>query len=236
MAVAVDSSTEIIMDEAPGIRMLPEDLVRLPPLESWRLERTLSQRSRIHDQRRNFTLFSGHYLEFRECRHGRERRAVLNLAFMDPLPRRHRCFAWRWGVAMLVALTGAGAALIAGSLIFAAAIAALGVLLAFQTLRRSRDQLVFVTNVGRVPVFALDLGLMSARDSREFAGWLGERAEGAAFLLPRGRQRLAVEMAEHRRLTESGAITRRAYEKAKQRIFASYRAVGTQASGQPAIR
>lgn len=223
MALAVDSSSEIVMEVAPGSRLLPEDLVRLPPLETWRLERTLSQRSRIHHRQRNFTLFNGHYLEMRESLRSRERRAIFNLAFLDPEPRRHRRLAWRWlgGTLVLVAL--AAAAFIPGGPLPGAAILALAVLASFQVVRRSRDQLVFFTNVGRMPVFALDLGLVSGRDSREFAGLMAERIEGASVLLPQGRERLAAEMAEHRRLHESGAISKRAYEKAKQRIFASFR-------------
>lgn len=223
MAVAVDSSTEIVMDVAPGSRLMPEELVRLPPLESWRLERTLTQRSRLHNRQRNFTLFNGHYLEMRESLRSRERRAIFNLAFMDPAPRRHRRVAWRWFIATAAALVLAVSMYFLAGVVAAGALLAAAVLIGFQALRRSRDQLVFFTNVGRVPAFALDLGLVGGRESREFAELVGERAEGAAVLLPAGRERLAVEMAEHRRLQESGAIGKRAYDKAKQRIFASFR-------------
>lgn len=223
MALAIDSSSEIVMEVAPGSRLLPEDLVRLPPLDTWRLERTLSQRSRIHHRQRNFTLFNGHYLEMRESLRSRERRAIFNLAFLDAEPRRYRRLAWRWLTVTLALAALASAAFALGGAFPGAAVLALAVLASFQVVRRSRDQLVFFTNVGRMPLFALDLGLVSGRESRDFAGLLSERIEGASVLLPRGRERLAAEMAEHRRLHESGAISKRSYEKAKQRIFANYR-------------
>lgn len=222
MALAVEPSSEIMLDVPHGARLMPDDLVRLPPLESWRLERSFIQRSRVRGQDASFTLFNGHYLEMRESRRGRERKAIFNLAFLCPRPRLHRRLAASWFVATALLSISAIPAFWFGTPAIGVALVALGALAGLRALRRSRNQLVFVTNAGRAPVFALELGLVGGGETRAFAELLGERIDGAAMLLPRARERLAAEMAEHRRLLSSGAIGKRQYERARQRIFTRF--------------
>lgn len=221
MALA-EPDTEIVMEEAPGARRMPEELVRLPPLERWRLESSFSQQSRLRRYSRSFALFNGHFLEVREGRKGQQRRAVFNLAFLEAGPVAHRVIAWRWIVFTLTALGAGIAAMAAGMLLPGSGALAVGILTAFQALRRSRYQWVFYTHVGRVPVFVLEPGWLMQADTRQFADLLSERIEGAHWLLPEGRDRLAAVMAEHRRLHDSGSVSTRRYERAKQRIMRGF--------------
>jgi hypothetical protein len=222
MAIAAESETDIVVQGLPGQRLLPEELVRLPPAETWRLERSFSQHNRLHERMRSFTLFNGHFLELRETRGARERRGIFNLAFLDPQPVHHRHFAWRWLAAAMLPLAAGAFCMLQGWLLAGAGVLALSVLLAIQVLRRSRDQLIFVTNLGRAPLFVLDMGLTHRRAAREFADLISERVDGASSLLPSGRERLVAEMAEHRRLHDGGAISARRYDMAKRRLFARF--------------
>lgn len=221
MAVA-EPDTEIVMEEAPGARRMPEDLVRLPPLEHWRLESSFAQQSRLRGYSRSFALFNGHFLEVRQGRKGQQRRAVFNLAFLEAGPVPHRVIAWRWILFTLLALSAGMGVMVFGLLLPGAGILAAGVLAAFQALRRSHYQWVFYTHVGRVPVFVLEAGWLMRAETRQFADLLTERIEGAHWLLPEGRDRLAAIMAEHRRLHESGCVSTRRYEGAKQRIMRGF--------------
>lgn len=218
-----EPTTEIVMDEAPGARLMPDELVRLPPLDSWRMERSFAQHSRLHGRARSFTLFNGHFLELRESTRSRDRRSVFNLAFLDPEPLHWRYIAWRWLTLTAVLWAGGSLMIIMNGWLAGAAMVGAGVLTGIQSLRRSRRQLVFRTDLGRAALFVLDEGWITGRETREFAALLGERIRGAHTLLPRGRDRLAAEMAEHRRLRDSGSLSARRYDRAKQRIFARFR-------------
>lgn len=219
---APEPTTEIVMDEALGTRTTPQEMVRLPPLDSWRMERSFSQQSRLHRFRRSFSLFNGHFLELREGRRGHERRAVYNLAFLESQPRTRRFIAWRWvGVTALMLAAGVGV-MWAGFLLAGSGILAAAALTLFQALRRSRYQLVFYSYVGGVPLFVLEPEWLVRGDAHAFAALLSERIEDAHWLLPRGRDRLAAIMAEHRRLHESGCLSQRRYERAKRRIMEGF--------------
>jgi hypothetical protein len=218
MAVA-EPDTEIVMEVAPGSRRMPEELVRLPSMERWRLEYSFVQRSRIKGYSRSFALFNGHFLEVREGRKGQQRRAVFNLAFLESAPVPNRVIAWRWIVLTLMGLCAGIGAMATGLLLVGSGILAVGVLTAFQALRRSCYQWVFYTHLGRVPVFVLEPGWSAQLETRQFADLVSQRTEGAHWLLPEGRDRLAAIMAEHRRLHDSGSVSTRCYERARQRIM-----------------
>ncbi len=221
MALA-EANTAIVMEAAPGVRRMPEELVRLPPLDRWRLESSFTQQSRIKGYSRSLSLFNGHFLEVREGYRGQQRRAVLNLAFLEAGPLPQRFIAWRWIGLTALAVAAGVAAISSGWVLAGAAVLAVGILTAFQALRRSRLQWVFYTYVGRIPVFALEPGWLIPGSARQFADLLSERIEGAHWLLPQGRDRLAALMAEHRRLHDSGCVSGRRYERARQRIMKGF--------------
>lgn len=84
------------MEEAPCAQRMPEERVRLPPLDRWRLELSFTQRGGFRGVTRSFSLFKGHSLEVREGRQRQQRRAVLNQVFLKAGPVAHRVIAWRW--------------------------------------------------------------------------------------------------------------------------------------------
>lgn len=217
-----ESNRDIVPGAVPGASGMSEELVRLPPLDRWRLEASLNQRGRFQGGSRSLSLFNGHFLEVREAHRGRHRRAVLNLAFLEAGPVAHQKIAWRWLATTAVVLVAGLATMWRDLLLPGSGLLALGVLTGLQGLRRSGWQLVFYTHLGRVPAFVLEPGWLSRGEAERFADVLSERIQGAHWLLPQGRERLAAVMAEHRRLHDSGCVTTRQYERARQRIMSCF--------------
>ena len=83
---------------------------------------------------------------------------------------------------------------------------------------------VFHTASGQVPVCTIRGALLSSAAAEDFVNILRERIEGAEIVLPRGSRRLAAELAEHRRMLDSGCLSRRDYYGARQRLLNKFRA------------
>ena len=171
---------------------------------------------------RRIVLFNGRYLEWTEQRGRREETRIINLAFLAGSPSAYREIAWRSLSVALLALIVAGLLFAVGQTV--AALAALGVSLLGLgiCLRGSSRRLLFYTRNGRVVMFDL---FDQRGDRKRFAkvvGALQLRGERAWALLPDRKERLAAEVAEHRRLMQEGAINQAQYERAKQRIFRRY--------------
>lgn len=225
--MASTPDTSIIMDQtASPATVLPDELVRLPEPETWREEERFSQQRRLPAYERSFGLFNGRYLEVCETRRKRLRRSVFNLAFLDPKPVARRRIAWRWLSTAAVALAVAATCLYLGLWLPGAGVLAAGLLATLQGVSRSWSRLIFCTRTGRAPAFAIDVGPLQARRGRKFAAMLSERIGEAASLLPATRERLALEMAEHRRLRESETLSGAAYEQARKRILARFNHLG----------
>ena len=222
MAFAVQSE-DILLDSVAGARMLPEELVQLPPEDARKPEQEHTWRSFLQRRARQYLIFNGHYLQVHDSASRRSEPAVFNLAFLDPqsLQRTRRPYGWLGAslTSMLAGTTtwwlefgGVGAALLA-----------LSVLLLIRFLRGCRDERIFLSRYGRVPLFSVCIGGLRRARAEQFVELLSERIDGAMAILPGGKQRMAAEVAEHRRLREAGTISASYYEKAKKRIFVSFR-------------
>ena len=88
---------------------------------------------------------------------------------------------------------------------------------------RVRERLIFRTRFGGIAVFEMAVGLFHRRQAENFLVLLQERIQGGAEILPAGEERLAAEMAEHRRMLQDGWLSPARYDLAKQRIFSRYR-------------
>ncbi len=214
-------SEDIVLDSAAfsGAGSMPDELVRVPDSRERHLEHSFTWHALLNKRTRHFDLFNGHYLKVQERRGKRGRESIFNLAFVSAEPERRTYRPWGW---LLVAgvMLGLGLALLwAQHWALAAAVTATVPLLAMQFARRCRNCLGFVSEMGHVPLFEVETIWASKAAAERFAALLVERIRAAEAVLPGGRERLAAEMAEHRRLVEDGSLSAERYELAKKRIL-----------------
>ena len=168
-------------------------------------------------------------------------RYVLDLRFVDPVPRRKRQVAWRWlaaGAAFLaLAIAGARAVstspapwwrhewLPATAVLFGLALCAM-----FAAFHLSRETLTLISAHGRARLLAHAGGLGTFRALHQFLPRLVAHLEIAnrARRSSRAKQ-LRDEMREHFRLRNAGAISDAEYESAKRRILATHMSPAVQA-------
>lgn len=222
LSLAATESEQIELAAVQGRHSLYEDLLQVPELASRRHELVFEQKNRLLGRYRRIVLFNGRYLEWSEQRGRREISRIINLAFLAGSPSSYREIAWRSLSVAMLALIVAGLLLAVEQPV--AALAALGVALVGGgvCLRGSSRRLLFYTRTGRVVMFDL---FDQRGDRKRFAkvvSALQLRGERAWALLPDRKERLAAEVAEHRRLMREGVIREAQYERAKQRIFRCY--------------
>lgn len=221
MKPRIGSST-IVLEALPGALAMPDELARVPDLESRHPELILRQRKGLFAPWRQLVLFNGHYVEFRDGA-GRARPRVLNLAFLANQPAIVSGFPWRWLVVSLVLLGAASIAALFREWLLLAAFAVASVVSLSVYFARAQQRLLFRTRYGGVVVFDIFHGIWQRRRAAAFVELLGQRIAQASSRLPAGEARLAVEVAEHRRFQEDGWLSRSRYEQAKKRIFSQYR-------------
>jgi hypothetical protein len=184
----------------------------------------LEQRSWLRRSRMRLVRFNRHYLAIDVDGPGRKhRRHELDLAFLDPRPRRvHRISTGLLSTALVLTVGAVAATLYggpqAGSVLSVAA--ALALLLA---ILRSCDRLVFYTRHGRVPLVVLFNRNPNPGLFRAFVDDLARHIDSAADRFPDRNQKLSAELREHRRLMAEGVLSARRYEIVKQRLLRCYR-------------
>ena len=158
-------------------------------------------------------------------------RYVVDLRFVDPLPRLERRVAWSWlavGFAML-ALGIAGAREVAAAgpwwrhewLFASAALLVFSACVLYVALHRTTETLALISTRGQATV-VMHTGLLgSFRKFRKFLPWLDAQLQSAATAHGRSRtETLRDEMREHFRLRAAGVLADADYENAKRRILA----------------
>ena len=237
------------MDATENI-LLETDESDVPARET---ARRIHARVILRDARRRsveLALIEYYYLSVRIMHAGSVvARHVLDLRFVDPVPRRRRQVAWRWlaaGAAFL-ALAIAGARTVSASPApwwrhewFAATAVLFGLAMCamFAAYHFSRETLTLVSAHGRARLLAHAGGLGTFRALREFLPRLVAHLD-VAYRARRSShaKQLRDEMREHFRLKEAGALTEAEYEAAKRRILATYRfAPDVAGSGKAAAR
>lgn len=217
---------EIDFDQVLATRRAPDEYVRVP--ENRRIDAQLLQHSRVRGQSRQVTLFNGHFLEWVEFSGRRAHRSrVINLAFVAPEPRLRQHIAWRWWSLSALFVAASLAAFGWQGAEAGAVLGGLAVILAMSAGRRSWRRLVFRTRYGGIAVFELYAGWRRHVATERLVTEIAERCREAETILPRSRERLAAEMAEHRRLMKAGCLTEERYALAKKRLFSRFRPTGT---------
>jgi hypothetical protein len=184
----------------------------------------LEQRSWLRRSKMCFVRFNRHYLAIDVDGPGsKQRRHELDLAFLDPRPRRVR----RVSNGLLSAALGLTVGAVAGTLYGGAEVgsmlsvaAAVALLLA---ILRSCDRIVFYSRHGRVPLVVMFNRNPDPGRFRAFVDDLIQHIQSASGRFPDRNQKLSAELREHRRLMAEGVLSARRYEIVKQRLLACYR-------------
>lgn len=199
-----------------------QTLLAVPAESDWKSEMVFLQTPGWWRPGRQVTLFNGRYLEWREKSGRSDSARVINLAFVKPEPVLQRTLAWRSMTIMVLSALVVGLSVYAAWLPGVLGGALLVLLSGLNSLRCSSASFQFVTRHGGVPVFALYRQRRDRDRVEKVLKAIGVRGQKAWTLLPKGKVRLAAEVAEHRRLADSGCLSKDAYEMAKQRIFSRY--------------
>lgn len=215
-------------------RLLSDNYVAVPPVDQRRLELQLVQHRPWQDQESELVLFNGHYLAIRDRRHPDLPERIVNLAYLNAQPSYQpgnlQLRLWSGTAALLLVL--AATIVMAPQSVLLVSLAALSLLLLMLMSARP-GRWVFSTALGAVPVCEVSRSLLQHGKTKQFVSLIIERAEGAKAVLPTGSKRLAAELAEHRRMLESGSLSRRHYESARQRLLVHVRRGGAQGDNAP---
>lgn len=214
-------------------RILNDDCVSVPPSDRRRSEARLFQSNPWQGFEVELELFNGHYLGIHNRLAPKQSEQILNLAYLDPRPVYH---PGDLPVRLGRALLATSAPLLAAVFLQGGAVPwvllAVGCLLVLVAMSAKPGYWVFHTASGQVPVCTICGGLLSSAAAEHFVNIVRERIEGAEIVLPRGSRRLAAELAEHRRMLESGCLSRRDYNSARQRLLSKFRAGNVGSDGQ----
>ncbi len=169
------------------------------------------------------SLFNGRFVEYRRAGRRKGRAAVFNLAFVDPKPSHDVHLALPYWAAAAVGLIAIGTGAWLQLLPLAAAGAVWTAVFGLWARRKQRNRWIFFSRHGRIALFEIRQTRADSDRLQKLIGILAKRSQQAWANLPAGKERLAVEVAEHRRLLASGAISKERYERAKSRIFGRYK-------------
>lgn len=156
----------------------------------------------------------------------------VNLLFINPIPVRKKNIDLRWGLSALIMACICAALVTAEKyfqisdkfIYFPSIIILFGTLALISTLvlvYRYQDTLSYVTLGGNLTVLPLLYNNPSKAEFKSFAKVLSGRTKQLQDRT-RLKNRLANELAEHRRLKDSGVISEKQYEKAKNKILSQH--------------
>jgi hypothetical protein len=214
-------ASSIVLEALPGSLAMPADFASVPDPASRKEQAVLRQRQGLFAPWRQMVLFSEHYLEFSDSSGRRPR--ILNLAFLAAEPATISAIAWRWLCVGLVALTAVVITLYLAEWLHAVWLSLLSAACFSICLTKSQRRLLFRTKYGGLVVFEVFFGVWQRRQAGQFVELVKQRIATSSSILPKGEQRLAVEVAEHRRMLDEGWLSRARYEQAKKRIFRHYK-------------
>ncbi len=192
----------------------------------------LSQFSLLKAYSVHYTLFDGHFLSV-YVKHPflRPRKYWLNLAYLEPTPRRvlkidmpslYACgiLSLAAMVLMLINTFTNGSTAILQSVVALVCTALIALLL---LIYRSKDRLVFYSRYGRVNWLEILINKPNRRAYKAFVELLISASHAvSSHQSPRHEQRLGAELREHRRLKHEGVLSARVYEDVKRRFLGEH--------------
>lgn len=216
-----------------------EEIPSFDSLKDEDVSSNLSQHSKVKGFDCDFLVVSERYLAVHAVRalsgnRRRETRYVLDLAYLDPEPRRYVRRDWKWlklgsGFAAVTAVligVGFGFAGIGSVMWYWPATIVLGTVAAILILLffiRSDDRLIFHARHGRTPLVQILTRSPSKSAVKRFVDSLRLGIKHGAKQLGNDNERLLKgELREHRRLRDEGVIPEPIYQKVKRRILLRY--------------
>jgi len=188
----------------------------------------LRQSSRLRFSRVMFELFNRRHLSVNlESTFGNDREYDLDIAILDPAPRRSLKIGWRYIALFLVLAAGSVYTALnehtQNTYVWPAFLAFSASLSLLCAVYQSRDRLVFYSRNGRIPLVILFNRNPDRKTFREFTNQLVHHIQQANDTLLHRSDVLSAELKEHRRLMEEGVISGKRYELAKLRILGQHR-------------
>jgi hypothetical protein len=204
------------------------------PRNARRIHANLEVRSRLRRRALQLRIIDYYYLAVRSRAHSAELEYVLDLRFVEGLPRVSTHLAWRWITAALVL-----AALAAGlcgwivssvtpwwkheALGLCAAVVGAGALATLIAAYRTTGTVRLLSSHGRARLLEFTGGLGTVRAVRRFNPKLAAHLRLAAGARrPARADQLRDEMREHQRLRSLGVLSVDDYEASKVRILAQH--------------
>ena len=212
-----------------------DDLIAGPTEESFsKVSAHLVQIQKWKHHSLGTQILDNKFLFVKRFQNGKNIKYWANLLFADPIPKRERHIDWRWGLGALILLANSAGLMAAehyfhvsahfiyfnSITVVALALALISVLV---MIYRYRNSLVFTTAHGKVPILTLAMNNPSKAEFQNYAKTLRECIERLQQQhAHRMNNQLANELAEHRRLKDSEAISAQEYENAKNRILSRH--------------
>lgn len=196
----------------------------VPQRDSWKADSRFRQ---VHARRKTgtvFTRFNRHFLAIQAYHKQRPLpEAVIDLAFVEPSPREVRDYKPRlWlAVASLMTIPLALFSLLPTDPVWLVPPMATALMLMVIALQLRKHYFEFLALNSDVVVFRVDAGLPDKVRADAFIEELSTSIASVQRGLPTGRQRIPVAVAEMRRLSEDGVISREEYEAIKRNWFRS---------------
>lgn len=206
------------------------------------IQKQITQLNRLHGSTYNISIYDEKFISIiTKTRFRRKDVAyTVNLAYMDPNPKRYRSFAWPWlyfalGLSLLLAVfIYLSVGTTSEHQVFPVMVTLLGVGILGSILIfffKSDDRIVFHSKYGRVPLIQL---FYKKPDEVEWAFFMKEVMERiyraqSAFGEDEEKQLRRGEMRQHRRLRDEGVLPETAYGRAKALIMESMSAAGNTA-------
>lgn len=223
MNVAMEQTDTINLDS----RSLPSfDMQRdgwdIPPRDEWRIQDKFRQTNVRAKTSTLFRRFNGHYLSVSTHRRKKELpEQVIDLTFVEPEAREVMDYRLRlWFAAFcLLTIPAAIYSLVPASSLWLVAPMAIALTLMVMALRWRKHCFEFVALNSETVLFRVDA---LASDEARVAAFLDALANGirqGQEQLPEGRERIPLAVAEMRRLSERGVISKEQYETIKHKWF-----------------
>jgi hypothetical protein len=185
------------------------------------------QQSRLHRSETRFTVFNDHYMAVETSGPGKKTlRYEFDLSFLASQPKRVRKIDWlSCALAFMLLFAAITTGLMVNTGITAMTLAvilagfALSLVLAIY---RSRDNIIFVTKHGRLPLLVLLNRNPTPAGLKAFVSDITRRIQNTRKNWSSKSEYLSAELRQHRRLQEVDILSKKEYEVIKQRILGKH--------------
>lgn len=194
----------------------------VPPRESWRIDSKLRQTSVRAKTSTLYTRFNQHYLLITTYRRARELpEQVIDLTFVEATPREVKDYRYKlWFAATcLLTLPAAFYSFLPVAPQWMLALVGMALVLMVLALRQRKHCYEFLALNSDVVLFQVDAMVSDETRVVAFVEGISHAVARSQARLPEGKPRIPLAVAEMRRLSEDGVISKEQYEAIKQNWF-----------------